>query len=316
MREFLKNLLICPICLPDEIPLNLQIFESEKDDIQEGVLKCSHCGAEYQIKDGIAILPPVPNWMPSASNKYENIKVVSAYLWSHFGDWLGDCEWTDAYSKWTELIDSAKTPSLDIGCAVGRFTIETAQKSEFSVGIDLSMSFIKTAREFINKRKIIFPLFEEGNIAKQLELRIPDSIKTENIDFIVADALNLPFRKDYFGIVASLNILDKVPKPMKHLLEMNRVAKKRDAQMLISDPYSWSEDVAKIDDWLGGKQEGQFHGFGIDNVSKILEGYKDLLNPAWKVVRTGSVYWKIRNHRNHSELIKSLFIKAVRQEIC
>ncbi len=312
MREFLKNLLICPICLPDEIPLNLQIFESEKDDIREGVLKCTHCGAEYKIKDGIAILPPDPNWIPSLSNKYENIKVVSSYLWSHFGDWLGDSEWIDAYKKWTELINPDKGLSLDIGCAVGRFTIEIAQKSEFSVGIDLSMSFIKTARELINNRMLTFPLFEEGNLAKQVEVKIPETIKTENVDFIVADALNLPFRKDYFSIVSSLNILDKVPKPMKHLLEMNRVAKKRDAQMLISDPYSWSEDVAKIDDWLGGKEEGEFQGFGIENVLKILEGYKNLLNPTWKIITTGSVYWKIRNHRNHSELITSLFVKAVR----
>ncbi|MCX7988672.1 MAG: hypothetical protein N2647_04450, partial [Thermodesulfovibrio sp.] len=118
--------------------------------------------------------------------------------------------------------------------------------------------------------------------------------------------------KNLFTKVASLNIVDKVPFPINHIKEMDRVSAFSNAQILISDPYSWSEEVARIEDWLGGKEEGEFKGFGQDNVAKILEGFGGYLEHPWKVVDRGTMLWRIRNHRNHSELIKSLYVKAIR----
>ena len=36
------------------------------------------------------------------------------------------------------------------------------------------------------------------------------------------------------------------------------------------------------------------------------------LAPAWRVDETGHVWWKIRTHANHYELIRSCFIRACR----
>lgn len=312
MKKILKEILICPSCLPEEIPLNLNIDEAEEEDVIFGVLTCKKCGNKYRIEDGVAVLTADPNWIPDKANKYENHRVVSSYLWSHYGDLLADKEWLPAYPEWANLIEKSKGFALDIGCAVGRFTFEMTKKSDFSIGFDLSMAFIKTARDLMKKGILNFELTEEGNITSSVQIKLPEYVNSYNLDFIIADALNIPFPKGVFTKVSSLNILDKVPYPMKHLKEMNRVSTINDTQMLISDPFSWSEEVAEINEWLGGKRQGEFAGFGQDNIEKILKGYGKYINPPFRVTEKGIITWKIRNHRNHSELIKSLYIKAIR----
>lgn len=312
MKKVLSEILICPHCLPEESLLKLIIDEEEKDDVIEGSLICKGCGNTYRIQDGIAILTPNPNWTVDPKNKYENPKVVSSYLWSHFGDFIGDGEWLPSYLNWSLLMENVKGISLDIGCAVGRFTFEMARKSELSIGIDLSCAFIKTARELMKKGKVRFELIQEGKLTEPVEIVLNNRFNVENVDFIIADALKLPFSNSLFSSVSSLNLLDKVSVPITHIQEINRVAKKRGCQVLISDPFSWSEEVTDISNWLGGKLDGEFAGYGIENLAKILEGYGGYIKPTWEVTKIGEISWKIRNHRNHWELIKSLFIKAKR----
>lgn len=308
MKKVIVPFLICPNCLPNE--LNLEVISDEKEeDIISGILKCKRCGNNYRIEDGVAILTPDPNFSTNICNKYENPKTVTSYIWSHYGDFINDDEWLPAYTQWAELINQKGGLCLEVGCAVGRFVFEMAGKSDFSVGVDLSFAFIKTAREIMKGRGKRFELNEEGLITREIEFKLHESMKTENTEFIVADALRLPFRREIFSKIASLNILDKVPLPLRHLEEMNRVGKPSGCQILISDPYSWSEEAAPQEHWLGGKRDGKFSGYGHENVAKILE---NVLNPPWKVKAEGVVNWKIRNHRNHAEMIKSLYLKAER----
>jgi hypothetical protein len=99
---------------------------------------------------------------------------------------------------------------------------------------------------------------------------------------------------------------------MVHLSEVNRSAKRSDAQFLFSDPFSWSTSAASEEDWLGGTTYGGFSGRGRDNIIDLLEGTKGDLSPPWTIEKDGHVWWKIRTHANHFELIRSCFIKAVR----
>jgi hypothetical protein len=115
-----------------------------------------------------------------------------------------------------------------------------------------------------------------------------------------------------FSAVASLNLLDKVPKPMRHLEELNRVARSPGGQLLVSDPFSWSTEISEVDHWLGGKREGAFAGRGMDNLISCLRGEKGGLPGHWNVEAQGRLWWRIRNHENHFELIRSLWVKANR----
>ena len=313
MKKALLDLLICPACLPGEIRLQENIQDSSGEDIIIGELLCPQCNRRYPITDGIADLEINPYSSEALSeNKYETEPVVSSYLWSHYADILEDENSSEAYRVWADLIKPHDGLAIDAGGAVGRFTFEMAQKSDFAVGLDTSRAFIKTARELMRKREMTFALKLEGNITSDVTLTLPSKWKTENMEFIVADALALPFRAGISGSLTSLNLIDKVPSPIKHLEEMNRVARNSHAQFLLSDPFSWSEEAAREDEWLGGKTSGTFAGKGLDNVMALLGEERNQLPPTWEIEKHGHVWWKIRTHSNHYEHIRSCYTKAAR----
>jgi uncharacterized protein YbaR (Trm112 family) len=312
MKKALLDLLICPRCLPEEYRLQETIVKGSRDDIVEGTLRCSRCNFEYLIQHGMAFLDPSLSETSRTGNRYETLPLLSSYLWSHYGDVLNDEQATDAYRRWAALMSPSSGAFLDTGSAVGRFSFEMSKKSDLVIGIDNSVSFIRASRELMLHRRAELALPEEGLLTRQERLIFPEEWKTDNTEFIVGDAQALPFRSGAFAGVSSLNLVDKVPKPMTHLGEINRVARTADAQLLVSDPFSWSTEVASVEDWLGGKQNGFFSGRGKDNIIALLEGRINGFSPLWAVTDHGHIWWKIRTHANHFELIRSWFIKAGR----
>lgn len=314
MKKSLIEILVCPACLPDENSLDMEILQEQGGDIIEGSLRCSQCGKTYLIQNGIAFLD-VTSLQESgikADSKYETTSVLSSYMWSHYGDILKDSHASSAYREWVGLIKPHSGVTLDAGSAVGRFSFEMSEKSDFVIGIDNSLSFIRAARELMLKRQMKIQLKQEGRLTEEKTVALPETWDSDKVEFIVGDAQALPFKSRAFSSVASLNLVDKVPFPLRHLKEMNRVAKEKEAQFLFSDPFSWSEDVAKEEDWLGGTEKGAYAGRGVENVMAFLKGQKGGLAPGWKIEKNGHVWWKIRTHSNHFEMIRSCFVKVFR----
>jgi uncharacterized protein YbaR (Trm112 family) len=312
VKKALLDMLICPSCLPKEHQVKATILESTQDDIAEGTLKCEDCGAAYLIQEGVAFLDPNRAKVNPANNRYETIPLLSSYLWSHYGDLLEDELATDSYRQWADLMRPHTGVCLDTGSAVGRFSFEMARKCDFVIGIDNSISFIRSARDLMIHRGANVSLPQEGLLTEEKTLTLPEDWKTDNMEFVVGDALALPFRSGVFSSVSSLNVIDKVPKPIVHMTEINRSAQKNGAQFLFSDPFSWSTAAAPEGDWLGGTRGGSFPGKGKDNIIALFEGTKGNLSPRWKVESHGHVWWKIRTHSNHYELIRSCFVHFCR----
>uniref|UniRef100_A0A7V4GA78 Methyltransferase domain-containing protein n=1 Tax=Desulfobacca acetoxidans TaxID=60893 RepID=A0A7V4GA78_9BACT len=312
MHQALLDLLICPRCLPGEQPLKATLAAVEGEDILEGMLGCAHCGTHYPIQEGIAFLDPHPREGGTGDNRYETPAVVSSYLWSHYGDLWQDEFATDAYRRWAALMEPMRGLCLDTGSAVGRFTFEMAKKFDSVIGVDNSVAFIRTSRELRRKRGRQLALREEGTLTRTEALVFPEDWPTHNTEFIVGDAQALPFRAGAFAGVSSLNVVDKVPQPLTHLRELNRVAAGRGAQLLFSDPFSWSEEAAEEKEWLGGQRSGPFSGRALDHIQDLLKGQGDHLLPPWSIEKSGQVWWTIRTHANHYERIQSCLIKARR----
>lgn len=314
-REILEYL-ICPECLPEENSLRLGNFRYWDGEIIEGRLECGRCGKAYPISEGIACLDKGKSenqmGMGCPSSVYESPEVLSTYLWTHYADLFEDPDVTEAYCEWAGQIAPVSGAALDVGCATGRFSFEMTAKCDLVIGVDASMSFVSTARRIMRKRKLAFAIREEGSIHSEKSFFLPPEWNSDKVDFVVADAGALPFRSGSFACIASLNVIDKTPSPLEHIMEACRTARAGNAQLLISDPFSWSERICAPEKWLGGAPSGRFAGAGIDNVARLLSAEELPAGPAWTIARMGAVWWKIRNHRNHFELIRSLFIKAER----
>jgi uncharacterized protein YbaR (Trm112 family) len=313
MKRFLLPLLICPACLPREHPLELSSPGGAAEDIMEGTLSCRKCRRRYPIREGVAVLLPEPDEGPSGGQwKYEEAATVNSYLWSHFADLMGDPDAGTAYGDWAECLAAGIVRAFDAGCAVGRLTFEMAQRSEVAVGCDLSLSFVRTARRLAASGRIDFSLPLEGNLREEFHVELPGHWRTDRAEFVVADALRIPFARESFNQTASLNLVDRVRHPLAHLYEINRVSTASGATFLFSDPFSWSTANSPEEAWLGGTTEGPYAGRGIDNIRSILEGRDGIIAPPWRVERDGSVAWKLRSHHNHFELVRSRYLVAAR----
>lgn len=309
MLAEILDLLICPLCRPHEPQLAAQIDRQNGNDIIHATLSCPACGQRYEVRNGIADLrPPTNQQATNQSQRYETDKLLSSYLWSHFADYLGDPMASSAYRDWAAVIENDEHGiALDIGCAVGRMSLELRRKAALVIGLDASFSFVRAARELIRLGSCRLQLPDEGHLGHEVEIDLPADHPRNRIDFIVADALALPFKSNRFAVIAGLNLVDKLPQPLEHLRECHRVARRERSQLLISDPFSWSEEVTGPGNWLGGTDSGPFAGLGRDNISRLLSRE---LTPAWQITNEGSVWWKIRTHQNHYELIRSCYLKA------
>jgi len=127
MKKLLTKLLICPACLPREYSLEIMdIHQEEDEDIVAATLICPRCGRRFPVEDGVAFLDL--DRRQARAGKYEQDEVLSSYLWSHYGDLLGDDQATDAYQRWAGLMAPHAGLALDLGGAVGRFTFEMSGK--------------------------------------------------------------------------------------------------------------------------------------------------------------------------------------------
>jgi len=311
MKRALTEILICPACLPREIALDCDRRHTEGDDIVLGELTCGTCQRRYPIRDGVATLLPDSDSAPGG-DAYLGDAVVSAYLWSHFAYLMGDADATNAYRVWAEQLRDENGLALDLGCATGRFAFEMSLSCDLAVGVDRSPDLIRWARRLMRDKELIFSVRVEGELTERRQIQLPGHWKTERVEFVVADVAALPFPANLVGTVSSLNVLDKVPHPLAHLTEMNRVSRKRDARIIFSDPFSWSAEFTPPERWLGGREDGPFPGRGIENVQALLQGRDRIIRPSWSVVQRGYAWWRIRNHQNHFEQIRSHFLAAVR----
>ena len=99
--------------------------------------------------------------------------------------------------------------SLDIGCGTGSFARRLAARSEHVLALDLSPEMIRIARE--------------------------RSANFSNIDFRLADVLNLPFAAEHFDCIATVATLHHLP-PAEMLLKM-KAALKPGGVLLILDLF-------------------------------------------------------------------------------
>lgn len=87
---------------------------------------------------------------------------------------------------------------LDVGCGGGLLSNFLAEQGHTVTGIDLSAPSLQVAKE---------------------------RDKTQRVDYIRADALNLPFEQESFDVVCAMDILEHVAQPEQLIAQASRVLK-------------------------------------------------------------------------------------------
>ena len=315
MHKWLTEILICPECLPENVPLSLTSDTEEEGDVIHGELTCPTCGTIYPVRDGVAVILPQETLDGiHHAGGYNSETMLSAYLWSHFSDLFNDPEATSAYGKWTDLLGEERKDgyALDIGCAVGRLSFELSTTHSRVIGIDTSLSFIRKARALKKAGFLSFDLIIEGLITEKRSCSLDNRYNYDHIEFVVADALALPFRPGLFSTVTSINILEKVPSPLKHLMDVDRVMRKENGMFVFSDPFSWDPSVSAPEHWLSAGKNSNGHLRGMESMTAYFQGKDHVFRPPMVIREKGQVSWKIRKTEHLWEHIISEFIVGTR----
>lgn len=222
---------------------------------------------------------------------YETDAAVSQYCEFHYGDEVFEVpNFAKSYAQCAiELAkadaDLSQRPSLsvlEVGCSVGRASFELAKHFDRVTGLDFSARFINVANQLQQNGSIRYTLPVEGEIV-DFKARCLADLDLERFatkcDFLQQDASNMKPHFRGYDMVVAANLIDRLYEPSKFLKDV--APRLNDGGLLlITSPYSWSEQYTVKAHWLGGYKDP----VSGENVT-TLEGLHQVLDADFERIR-------------------------------
>jgi len=223
---------------------------------------------------------------------YTTDSIIAQYC--HFG-WGNNALKVENYpAKCASIVleymkDKPRGRALDIGCAIGRSSLELSRGFDEVIGVDFSARFIQEAQMLIDNGVLRYTMPSEGELETFHEVSLSGfglESEAKKVSFWQADACNLkPIYKD-FDLIFAGNLIDRLYDPRKFLEAMaERI--NVGGLLILTSPYTWQEESTPKDKWIGGyKRDGE-------NVS-TLQGLEEILGNDFKLVDTKDVPFVIQ----------------------
>lgn len=180
MKRRLLDWLACPVC---RSALALRRAVPDTDEIREGELGCTGCGARYAITRGIPRLLP-----PAISVEAHATAERFGYEWTRFAEIRPEYE--DQMLGWIAPIgrdDFAGRRVLDAGCGKGRhLRLAAAFGAKEVIGVDLGSA---------------------------VDVAAHNTADLENVHVIQGDLTNPPLRGETMDLIYSIGVLHHIPVP-------------------------------------------------------------------------------------------------------
>ncbi|PSF13305.1 putative 4-mercaptohistidine N1-methyltransferase [Marinobacter fuscus] len=235
--------------------------------------------------------------MTEPSGYYENDTTLAQYLEFHYGErWHGEGNFPKELADAAlQALDGRPTcRALDIGCAVGRTSLELARQFDHVDGVDYSEAFVRQCRDVITQGVARYARPEEGELvsyqARSLaSLELDDAAR--RVAFHQGDACNLGDDYRDYDLVLAGNLIDRLYKPRLFLEQIHERINDL-GLLLIASPYTWLEEYTPKAEWLGGYlRDGQ--------PVSTLDGLKECLSPHFRLLaEPRSLPFVIRETRN------------------
>ncbi len=318
-KSFLQALKpLCPVCGESSVQLWLELH-GDGDVVREGVLMCSECGSEYPIIDGIPMLVPSlrkvvrdslfqiverDDLSPTLRSLLGDCcgadgawgltrQHASSYCWDHWADFDPNEVDLPAPGSITRMAQVARTglgeleegAILDLGCSVGRASVELSKGQSMVLGVDMNMNLLRHAQRVLMRGRCSYPRRRNGLVYERRDF--PVDADLSRVDFWCCDVRALPFADGTFVASAALNLVDSVSDPEAMLTEALRVSS---GPLAVSSPFDWSEDTTPPEKWLGGHSQ---RGGRPDPVEALRHWLKEHDRP---IRAEQEVPWALRLH--------------------
>ncbi|MHB8253061.1 MAG: 5-histidylcysteine sulfoxide synthase [Acidiferrobacter sp.] len=214
---------------------------------------------------------------------YESDAAVSQYAEFHYGEsYFGVENFPAAVARiaLNAMGDRPLRRALDIGCAVGRTSLELARVCPDVTGLDFSARFIQVGVQLCHKGSFSYALTEEGELNGFRTIHLRDlglDGVSHNVHFAQADACNLKPLYTGYDLVVAANLIDRLYQPRKFLEDIaDRIHS--GGLLVLTSPYTWLTEHTPRSEWLGGfKRDGETLTT-LESLQNILGGHFRLQN--------------------------------------
>lgn len=194
--------------------------------------------------------------MSGMSEIYETGRYVDEYLLFHYGNaqqilpWeLGPVSALDFPVRTVGYFSKDQVErSLDVGCAVGRSTLEMSRFSKEVIGIDFSNAFIEAAEKIKSGDSMVCERLEEAKVSTQVDVSAPSGVELQRVTYEVGDAMNLRDDLGTFDRVHAANLVCRLPDPRKFLDRLSSLVN-LGGELVLATPCTWLEDFTKRENW-------------------------------------------------------------------
>ena len=215
-------------------------------------------------------------------NVYETDELISQYLEFHYGS-----EYFSVPNFCTQGVQACLQEiqlnhhqrALDIGCSVGRASLELAKTFDHVDGIDFSARFIQQAYSLTEQGEKRYTIRTEGDLvefkcATLAELGYQDI--AHKINFVQGDACNLKPQYNQYDLVYASNLIDRLGNPKQFLASIHERLNPG-GYLVIASPYTWLEDYTDKANWLGGIKVNGENFTTLDGLTETLIPHFELI---------------------------------------
>ena len=193
------------------------------------------------------------------SEVYESERYVGEYLLFHYGSaeeilpWPGGPREALDFPVRTvgHFSEGEVERALDVGCAVGRSTLEMSRCANEVIGIDFSKAFISTAEKVRTGGTVRYERLEEAGKVTPLEVRMPEGVSSDRVSFEVGDAMDLRSDLGAFDRVHAANLVCRLPEPRRFLSRLSSLVKPG-GELVLATPCTWLEEFTSKENWPYG----------------------------------------------------------------
>ncbi len=231
-----------------------------------------------------------------SGNIYESDRMLHDYLLFHYGTVEDLIPWRDgprdAYGFPERCVDcldleslSSDSRALDLGCSVGRSTIELSKYCSEVIGIDYSQAFIDAANQIKREGSHTVNILESGAHVRKVEVHVPVNSNVDRITFQQGDAHELADELGQFDVVIACNLMCRLKEP-RRVLERFSALVKPGGQLFLTTPCTWLEEFTDKEKWLGGQNEAE----------STLDAIQLAFKSTFELVKTVDIPFVFREH--------------------